>query len=94
MIGRKYSKSLISRLEALEAKAPGVLIFEVTLNNGSTKRVNFSELMSMKEKPYWKDGIYYTGLPEWRIVEGNNLKELDELLYMMFEGGMAVSESI
>ena len=94
MIGRKYSKSLISRLEALEAKAPGTLIFEVVLNDGNTKRIDFSELMAMKEEPCQKDGIYYTGFPEWRIVEGNNLNELDELFYAMFEGGMAVNESI
>lgn len=84
MIGRKYSISLISRLEALESKKPGMLIFEVTLNDGSSKRVNFSELMAMKEDPCFKDGVYYTGLPEWRIVKGNDLKELDGLLCAMF----------
>lgn len=73
-------KSIISRLEALEAKRPGTLIFEVTLDDGSSKRVNFSELMAMKEDPRFEDGVYYTGFPEWRIVEGNNLSQLDLLL--------------
>ncbi len=73
-------KSIISRLKALEAKRPGALIFEVTLDDGSSKRVNFSELMAMKEEPCFKDGVYYTGFPEWRIVKGNDLSQLDSLL--------------
>ncbi len=84
MIGRKYSKSLISRLEALEAKNPGALVFEITLDDKSSKRVNFPELMAMREAPRSRDGLYYTGFPEWRIVGGNNLEELDKLLYVMF----------
>ena len=84
MIGRKYSRSLISRLEALESKKPRSLIFEVTLDDGSSKRVNFSELIAMKEEPCFQDGVYNTGFPKWRIVEGNDLKELDELLYAVF----------
>lgn len=80
MIGRKYSKSLITRLENLEAKKPGNLLFEVTLDDGSTKRVNFNELVAMRRKPFFDGKFYSTCLPEWRIVEGSNLKELDELL--------------
>lgn len=77
---RKYRQSILSRLEALEAKSPGSLIFEVPSENGGTKRVNFQELMQMREEPYEENGICYTGFPEWRIVEGKNLKELDMLL--------------
>lgn len=90
MIGRKNSKSLITRLEALEAKKPGAILFEVTLDDGSRKMVNFSEFMEMREEPCHKDGIYSTGFPEWRIVQGNNLKELDELLYLMFGKDVSV----
>lgn len=73
-------KSILARLEALEAKAPGTLILEITLDDGSTKEINFSEFMAMKKEPCWKDGIYYPGVPEFRIVGGNNLSELDELI--------------
>lgn len=73
-------KSIISRLEALEAKRPGALIFEVMLDDGSGKRVNFAELMAMKEEPCFEEGVYCTGFPEWRIVKGNNLSQLDSLL--------------
>lgn len=72
-------KSILSRLEALEAKAPGTLILEVTVD-GSTKEVNFSEFMAMKKEPYYKDGIYYPGVPPFRIVGGNNMNELDEVI--------------
>lgn len=87
MIGRKYSKSVISRLEALEAKKPGSLIFEV-VKDGETKRVTFCELMDMRELPYMgEDGIYYDGFPaEWRIVSGVNMEELDEFLNDMIGG--------
>lgn len=70
----------------MEAKKPGALIFEVTLDDGSSKRVNFSELMALREAPCFEDDIHYTGFPEWRIVEGNNLKELDELLCTVWGG--------
>ena len=87
MIGRKYSKSVISRLEALEAKKPGSLIFEV-VKDGETKRVTFCELMDMREPPHMgEDGIYYDGFPaEWRIVSGANMEELDEFLNDMIGG--------
>lgn len=80
---RKYRKSVLARLEALEAKRPGSLIFEVTSEDGNTRRVNFQELMEMQKEPVSENGICYTGLPEWRIVEGNNLTELDALLAVM-----------
>ena len=73
-------KSILARLEALEAKRPGTLILEVTLDDGSTKEVNFSEFMAMKKEPYYKEGIYYPGVPPFRIVGGNNLNELDEVI--------------
>ena len=73
-------KSIVARLEALEAKRPGTLILEVTLDDGSTKEVNFSEFMAMKKEPYYKDGVYYPGVPPFRIVGGNNLNELDEVI--------------
>lgn len=87
MIGRKYSKSVISRLEALEAKKPGSLIFEV-VKDGETKRVTFRELMEMRQPPLiGNDGIYYDGFPEgWRIVEGANMDELDEFINVMVGG--------
>ena len=81
MIGRKHSRSLISRLEALESKKPGALIFEVTLDDGSSKRVNFSELMAMKEGSCFEDGVYNTGFPEWRIVEGNDLRNCQKIIF-------------
>lgn len=73
-------KSILARLEALEAKRPGTLILEITLEDGSTKEVNFSEFMAMKKEPYYKDGIYYPGVPPFRIVGGNSLKEVDVLI--------------
>lgn len=73
-------KSILARLEALEAKRPGTLILEVTLDDGSTKEVNFSEFMAMKKEPYCKDGIYYPGVPPFRIVGGDNFNELDEVI--------------
>lgn len=73
-------KSILARLEALEAKAPGTLILEVTLDDGSVKEVNFSEFMAMKKEPFFKDGIYYPGVPSFRIVGGNNLNEFDEVI--------------
>lgn len=73
-------KSILARLEALEAKRPGTLILEVTLDDGSTKEVDFSEFMAMRKEPYCKDGIYDPGVPQFRIVRGNNLNELDKVL--------------
>lgn len=73
-------KSILARLEALEAKAPGTLILEIILGDGSTKEVNFSEFMAMRKEPYYEDGIYYPGVPQFRIVSGNNLNELDKVL--------------
>ena len=80
MIGRLHSKSLIKRLEELESRKPSSLIFEIETEDGKSQRVPFSELMSMREPPHTEDNIHYHGLPEFRIVEGGNLKELDELL--------------
>ena len=80
---RKCRRSILARLETLEAKSPGSLVFEVPSEVGGTKRVNFQELMKMREEPHKENGICYTGFPEWRIVGGNNLKELDTLLSMM-----------
>ena len=80
MLGRLNSKSLIKRLEELEARKPSSLIFEIELDGGESRCVSFSELMSMRESPHTEDNIHYYGLPEFRIVEGGNLKELDELL--------------
>ena len=80
---RKCTRSVLTRLEALEAKSPGALVFEVSSEDGGTRRVNLQQLMQMQEEPYEENGICYTGLPEWRIVGGNNLKELDMLLNVM-----------
>ena len=80
MIGRLHSKSLIKRLEELEVRKPSSLIFEIELDGGESRCVSFSELMSMRESPHTEDNIHYYGLPEFRIAEGGNLKELDELL--------------
>lgn len=73
-------KSILARLEALEAKTPSTFILEVTLDDGSIKEVNFSEFMAMRKEPYHKDGIYYSGLPKFRIIGGHDLSELDELI--------------
>ena len=80
---KKYTFNLIT-LKGTGNQKTKSLIFEIILGNGSRKRVNFSEFMVMRKEPCHKDGIYCTGFPEWRIIEGNNLKELDELLYTMF----------
>ena len=87
---RKCTRSILARLEALEEKSPGSLIFEVPSENGRTKRVNLQELMKMREEPHKENGICYTGFPEWRIVEGKNLKELDMLLSVMPGNGVAI----
>lgn len=87
MLGRQYSKSLIKRLEELERASPGSLVFAIT-ENGEERRVNFRELMEMRKPPHMgEDGIFYDGFPELRIVEGNNLEELDEFLDV-FVGGV------
>ena len=52
MIGRLHSKSLIKRLEELEARKPSSLIFEIETEDGKSRRVSFSELMSMREPPH------------------------------------------
>ena len=44
----------------------------------------------MREEPREENGICYTGFPEWRIVEGKNLKELDMLLSVMPGNGVAI----
>lgn len=80
MIGRLHSKSLIKRLEELEARQPSSLTFEIETEDGGSRCVSFSELMNMREPPHTEGSIYYHGLPEFRIVEGGSLKELDELL--------------
>lgn len=80
---RKCTQSILARLEALEAKSPGSLVFEVSSEDGGTRRVNLQQLMQMQEEPYEENGICYTGLPKWRIVGGSNLKELDMLLNVM-----------
>ena len=79
MFGRKSTHSILSRLEALEAQKPGSLVFAVTVD-AQTRRVNFDELMAMREPPKMENGIYYTGFPDWRIIEGGNMQELDALL--------------
>lgn len=80
---RKCTRSILARLEALEAKSPGSLVFEIPAEDGGTKRVNFQQFMQMQEEPHKEKGIYYTGFPDWRIVEGNNLEELDMLLNLL-----------
>lgn len=87
---RKCTRSILARLEALEAKSPGSLVFEISSEDGGTKRVNFQEFMKMQEEPHEENGICYTGFPEWRIVEGKNLKELDMLLSVMPGNGVAI----
>lgn len=87
---RKCTRSILARLEALEAKSPGSLVFEISSEDGGTKRVSFQELMKMREEPREENGICYTGFPEWRIVEGKNLKELDMLLSVMPGNGVAI----
>lgn len=73
-------KSILARLEALETRRPGTLILEVTLDDGSIKEVNFSEFMAMRKEPCYEDGIYYPGVPQFRIVKGANLNELDKVI--------------
>ncbi len=87
---QRCTRSILTRLEALEAKSPGSLVFEISVEGGGTKRVNFQELMQMREEPHKENGICYTGFPEWRIVEGKNLKELDMLLSVMPGNGVAI----
>ena len=90
MFGRKSAHSILSRLERLEAMKPGSLESEVTLENGTVKRVDFAGLKAMREEPSWKNypgyngEVYDTGFPEFRIVGGDNLKEFDELFDLMF----------
>ena len=92
MIGRLHSKSLIKRLEELEARKLSSLVFEIETENGESRYVSFSELMSMREPPHTEDNIHYYGLPEFRIVKGGNLKELDELLSCFPGMGGALNE--
>lgn len=87
---RKYRQSILARLEALEQKSPGSLVFEVSLEDGGTKRVNLRQLMEMREEPHAENGICYTGFPEWRIVGGNSLTELDMLLSALPGNGVAI----
>lgn len=87
---RKHRQSVLTRLENLENKSPGSLVLEVSSEDGGTRRVNFQQLMEMRKEPYAENGICYTGFPEWRIVEGNSLKELDMLLSVMPGKGIAI----
>lgn len=73
-------KSVMARLEALEKKSPATLIFEITMDDGSAKEVDFAGFMALKKEPYWENDIYYPGVPECRIIRGGNLKEVDEIL--------------
>lgn len=87
---RKCTRSILARLEVLEAKSPGSLVFEVSAEGGGTKLVSLQELMQMREEPCKENGICYTGFSEWRIVGGKNLKELDMLLSVMPGNGVAI----
>lgn len=87
MFGRKSAHSILSRLAALEARKPGSLVFAVMVD-GQARRVSFHEFMEMRKPPRMgEEGIFYDGFPELRIVEGNNLEELDEFLDV-FVGGV------
>ena len=70
-MSRQYSKSLLRRLEEIEAKIPGQTLFEVTLGDGATKDVKFPELKEIAERD---------GLPPFRVIDGLTNGELDFLI--------------
>lgn len=66
-------KSIIARLEALEARSQQSIVLLVTFKDGSTKEMSVAEF---KELP--KDRL--SNRDTVRIVSGDNLKEFDEYI--------------
>lgn len=66
-------KSIIARLEALEARSQQSIVLLVTFKDGSTKEMGVAEF---KELP--KDRL--SNRDTVRIVSGDNLKEFDEYI--------------
>lgn len=66
-------RSIIARLEALEARSQQSIILLVTFKDGSTKEMGVAEFKGLpKEQLSNRDAV--------RIVSGDNLKEFDEYI--------------
>ncbi len=66
-------KSIIARLEALEARSQKSIVLLVTFKDGSTKEMSVAEFKELpKEQLSNRDAV--------RIVSGDNLKEFDEYI--------------
>ena len=66
-------KSIIARLEALEARSQQSIVLLVTLKDGSTKEMSVAEFKGLpKDQLSNRDAV--------RIISGDNLKEFDEFI--------------
>lgn len=66
-------KSIIARLEALEARSQQSIVLLVTFKDGSTKEMGVAEFKELpKDRLSSRDTV--------RIVSGDNLKEFDEYI--------------
>lgn len=66
-------KSIIARLEALEARSQQSIVLLVTFKDGNTKEMGVAEFKELpKEKLSNRDAV--------RIISGDNLKEFDEYI--------------
>ena len=66
-------KSIIARLEALEARSQQSIVLLVTFKDGSTKEMSVAEFKGLSEEQR-------TDCASTSIASGNNLKEFDEYI--------------
>ena len=71
-------KSIIARLEALEAHSQQNIVLLVTFKDGSTKEMGVSEFKEISKELCYGDAV--------SIVSGDNLKEFNE--YIDITNGM------
>lgn len=66
-------KSIIARLEALEARSQQSIVLLVTFKDGSTREMSVAEFKELSEDQR-------SNCTSTSIVSGNNLKEFDEYI--------------
>lgn len=66
-------KSIIARLEALEARSQQSIVLLVTFKDGSTKEMSVAEFKELSEEQR-------SNCAAARIISGDNLKEFDEYI--------------
>lgn len=65
-------KSIIARLEALEARSQQSIVLLVTFKDGSTKEMNVAEFKEISKELCYGDAV--------SIVSGDNPKEFNEYI--------------